>query len=133
MNQAIEGDVVCFSRQGLPNIGKLQTVTADNLEAVNRLARRSRAYVTLPLIGYESRLTSGVQGEIERKILGDEEVSLENFKLSATKELSSPGSRRAAFLRVLPQVRLEGRTAELEFFLPPGSYATTILREYMKI
>ncbi|MDD1752044.1 MAG: tRNA pseudouridine(13) synthase TruD [Methanotrichaceae archaeon] len=133
MNQAIEGDVVCFSRQGLPNIGKLQTVTADNLEAVNRLARRSRAYVTLPLIGYESRLTSGVQGEIERKILGDEEVSLENFKLSATMELSSPGSRRAAFLRVLPQVRLEGRTAELEFFLPPGSYATTILREYMKI
>jgi tRNA pseudouridine13 synthase len=108
-------------------------VTADNLEAVNRLARCNRAYVTLPLIGYESRLTSGVQGEIERKILQEEEISLKNFKLSSMTDLSSPGSRRTAFLKILPQVRLDGRTAELEFFLPPGSYATTILREYMKI
>ncbi len=133
INQAIEGDVVCFSRQGLPNIGKLQIVTADNLDAINRLVRRSRAYVTLPLIGYESRLASYIQGDIERKFIRKLEFSLENFKLPALPELSSPGSRRAAFLKVLPQVRIEGRTAELEFFLPPGSYATTILREYMKI
>ncbi len=32
----------------------------------------------------------------------------------------------------IPQIKVEGSNAELEFFLPKGSYATVILREYMK-
>jgi tRNA(Glu) U13 pseudouridine synthase TruD len=33
---------------------------------------------------------------------------------------------------VAPSVMIHGNCAELEFFLPKGSYATVVLREYMK-
>ncbi len=33
---------------------------------------------------------------------------------------------------MIPSVKLEGCCATLEFFLPAGSYATVVLREYMK-
>jgi tRNA(Glu) U13 pseudouridine synthase TruD len=33
---------------------------------------------------------------------------------------------------VSPSVNVQGNCAMLEFFLPKGSYATVVLREYMK-
>lgn len=37
-----------------------------------------------------------------------------------------------ALLRVEPVALMEGGSALLKFDLPPGSYATVVLREYMK-
>jgi tRNA pseudouridine13 synthase len=132
LNRAIEGDVVCFARNDLPDMGKLQAVTDENLDAVNRLIDRNRAYVTLPLIGFESSLAKGAEGEIERAVLQEESTVPEDFRITANPDLGSRGTRRAALLKVSPQVRVEEGVAELEFFLPAGSYATVVLREYMK-
>lgn len=131
--QAVEGDVVCFSRNGRPDLGRLQRVGADELEAVNRLAGLGRAFVTLPLFGSESELASGVQGEIEEQVIAEEEVAREDFVIPDNRELGSTGFRRPAILAVVPEHRLEeDGSAVLKFFLPPGSYATVVLREYMK-
>jgi tRNA pseudouridine13 synthase len=132
LNRAVDGDIVCFAKGDLPDLDKLQQVTPDNLEAVNRLADRGRAFVTLPLFGYDSVLASGIEGEIEKNILEKEGVTKENFRITENKELGSPGARRPALVHVAPRVKIEGRCAMLEFFLPSGSYATVVLREYMK-
>lgn len=130
LDRAVEGDVICFSRGVLPDPGRLQAVTEENLVAVNRLAERGRAFVTLPLIGYETRLGEGRPGEMERYLLREQGVVHESFR--AIGDLGSRGARRTALLRITPQIKVEGRSAEMEFFLPKGSYATVLLREYTK-
>ena len=132
LHKAVAGDVVCFAKQGLPDMNRLQKVTSENLVAVNRLAERGRAFLTLPLIGFETAITEGPQGEIERAILREESISPEDFKVEENPDLGSSGTRRVALCRVMPQIRVEENRAELQFVLPKGSYATVVLREYMK-
>ena len=132
LGRAVEGDVVCFSKDGLPDPDKLQAVDGSNLSAVNRLAERGRAFVTLPLFGYESGFAEGIPGEIERAVLDREAVDLTDFRVPENPELGSPGRRRPALLRVEPVALMEEGSALLKFDLPPGSYATVVLREYMK-
>ena len=133
LDRAMEGDVVCFSKDGLPDPDRTQAVDGSNLAAINRLAERGRAFVTLPLMGYESEFAEGVPGEMERSVLEEEGIELSDFRVPANPDLGSPGNRRAALLRVDPVVMVEeGGSALLNFDLPAGSYATVVLREYMK-
>lgn len=132
LDRPVEGDVVCFSTDGLPEIGRLQRVAQSNIEAVNRLAVRGRAFVVLPLIGYETVLSAGIQGEIERAVLEEEGLGPLDFRVTSGPGLGSRGTWRAALLPVTPSVDLQGSSAALEFFLPKGGYATVVLREYMK-
>jgi tRNA pseudouridine13 synthase len=132
LNKAIDGDVVCFAKGDLPDLEKTQVVTQDNLDAVNRLVDRGRAWVTLPLFGFESSLACGEEGRIEEKVLRDEGVDKEDFRILVNSDLGSRGTRRTALLQVAPSVMVDENCVELEFFLPKGSYATVVLREYMK-
>jgi len=132
LHKALEGDVVCFAKGGLPDMAKVQKVTSENLVAVNRLTGRGRAFLTLPLIGFETEIGEGAQGEIEWAMLREEGISPEDFRVPENPDLGSRGTRRAAQCNVKPQIRVEGNLAELQFVLPKGSYATVVLREYMK-
>ena len=132
LHRAVVGDVVCFAKDGMPDMDKVQKVTAENLEAIDRLAGRGRAFLTLPLIGFETIMAEGAQGEIERAILREEGISPENFNIPENPDLGSRGTRRAALCPVKPQITVEENRAELQFVLPKGSYATVVLREYMK-
>jgi tRNA pseudouridine13 synthase len=132
LDGAIEGDIVCFAREDLPDLNRLQHVTPANLDAVNKLIDRHRAFVTLPLIGFDSRLAGGIEGEIEEDILEKEGITMEHFRVAENSEMGSRGSRRSALVPVIPSTKLESSCATLEFFLPAGSYATVVLREYMK-
>ena len=132
LHRAVEGDVVCFAKGGLPDMDKVQKVTSENLEAIDRLAGRGRAFLTLPLIGFETAIAEGAQGEIERAILREEGISPENFIVPENPDLGSRGTRRVAQCLVKPQITVEENRAELQFVLPKGSYATVVLREYMK-
>jgi tRNA pseudouridine13 synthase len=132
IDRAVNGDIVCFGRGDLPDTGRLQAVTEENVDAINRLAARGRAFVTLPLVGYESSFAYGDEGGIERAVLEEENVDLIGFRVPANPDLGSKGSRRAALLKVLPRVKVADNFANIEFFLPAGSYATVVLREYMK-
>jgi len=130
--KALPGDVVCFGKNGLPDMSKTERVTSDKEAAINRLAERGRAFLTLPLIGFETVLAEGIEGEIEREVLAEEAISPECFRVEANPDLGSRGTRRSALCPVSPQVTIMDRRAELQFVLPKGSYATVVLREYMK-
>jgi tRNA pseudouridine13 synthase len=132
LQRAVVGDVVCFAKEGLPDMDRVQKVTMENQEAIDRLAKRSRAFLTLPLIGFETAIEEGAQGEMERSVLREEGISPENFRVSENPDLGSRGTRRAALCHVKPQIRVVENQAELQFTLPKGSYATVVLREYMK-
>lgn len=127
------GDVVCFTSGGLPDASRTQAVTEDNLSAVVKLSMAGRAFVTIPLIGHQSAFSGGRAGEIEREVVGEEGISTAGFAVPLNPELGSRGARRPAIMIVKPEHRIESNgSAVIEFFLSAGSYATVVLREYMK-
>lgn len=141
LNQAVEGDIVCFKNElGLPDSSKTEKVTAETVNAMNNLIKRKRAFITAPLPGYDTEFASGVPGEIEQAVLEELKVPLQGFNIEEIPEMSSKGARREILLQVEPKFEVNedelnpGKSkAVLEFMLPKGSYATTVLREYMKV
>jgi tRNA pseudouridine13 synthase len=140
IHEAYDGDIVCFKNEmGLPDTSRLQRVTKDNQDGINNLINRGRAFVTAPLVGYETMFAEGKPGEIERAVVSELNIDLEGFKVAAMPELSSKGLRREIILSFKPEFSVSedeintGRTKlMLEFSLQKGGYATTVLREYMK-
>ncbi len=141
LNQAVEGDIVCFKNEaGMPDSSKTEKVTAETVTAMNRLIKRNRAFITAPLPGHSTEFASGIPGEIEQEVLQELNVHLKGFNIEKIPEMSSKGMRREVLLQVEPKFEVAedelspGKSkAELEFMLPKGSYATTVLREYMKV
>ncbi len=141
LNQAVEGDIVCFRNEaGLPDSSKTEKVNSETVNAMNRLIKHGRAFITAPLPGFKTEFASGVTGEIESSVLRELGVSLEGFNVEEFPEMSSKGTRREVLLQVEPKFEVgedelnPGKSkAVLEFMLPKGSYATTVLREYMKV
>ncbi len=87
---------------------------------------------TAPLFGTKVLLAEGAPGQREQLCLQECGVTLQNWQLDGG--LTMPGERRP--LRVpLLDARLsttEAETLTLEFSLPKGSYATSVLREVIK-
>ena len=84
-----------------------------------------------PLFGCRMTLPAGQPLEMETAILEKEQLKLEDFDLPGG--LRMEGQRRP--LRVPlgePSWRLEGDCLRLEFWLPKGCYATSLLREITK-
>lgn len=140
-NKAMEGDIVCFKNaDGLPDTSKTQKVTAINLDGMNNLISKGRAFVTAPLFGYSTELASGIPGQIESTIISELKLTHNHFKLPEIPQLASKGQRREILLNVKPQywiqedsLNVEKQQITMEFTLAKGSYATTVLREYMKV
>ncbi|MBR9682281.1 MAG: tRNA pseudouridine(13) synthase TruD [Candidatus Aenigmarchaeota archaeon] len=94
---------------------------------------------TVPLIGFDTTL--GKNDQLIKELLKREEIKLEYFILKSMPELSCTGSERKTLLNVkdLKLIEIgedefnEGKLyAKISFALPPGSYATVILKEMMK-
>jgi tRNA pseudouridine13 synthase len=133
-DRPVEGDVVCFSDSDtpegmeLPDTDRTQRVSGDRLDAVRRHCERGRAFVTAPLVGTDTTLADGEPGDIELAVLEDVGVEQESFDLP--EEFHSTGDRRAILLRTTLDV--ERDPLRLSFQLPRGSYATVVLREFLK-
>ncbi len=134
-DRPIEGDVVCFLDRDLsgeisvPDPDRSQRVTDRRVESVARHCARGRAFVTAPLVGTETELADGEQGEIEREVLADLDLAPADFDLPD--EFHSTGTRRAILVRT--EIGVERDPLEFSFALPKGAYATVVLREYMKV
>ncbi|MFW6265383.1 MAG: tRNA pseudouridine(13) synthase TruD [Halanaeroarchaeum sp.] len=133
-HEPIPGDVACFADTDapasfpLPDVDREQRVTAGRVDVVGRHCRRGRAFVTAPLVGTETELADGEQGEIEREVLSDLDLAPEDFDLPGA--FDSRGTRRAILLPFDPSIARDPLT--VSFSLPKGSYATVVLREYLK-
>jgi tRNA pseudouridine13 synthase len=140
-DRAVAGDVVCFSDEVNTGVGddvpegfvrpdpdRIQRVTENRVRTVNRHLDRGRAFVTAPLVGTETELGEDEPGEIERGVLEEEGISPSDFELPG--EFHSTGTRRAILLTTDLSVARDPLT--FSFSLPSGSYATVVLREYLK-
>ncbi len=133
-DRPVEGDVCCFADReapdGLyaPDTDRLQRVSGKRVSVMERHCSRGRAFVTAPLVGTETELADGEPGEIERGILDDLSLLPADFELPGNFE--STGTRRAILVRTDLQVDPDALT--FEFALPSGSYATALMREYLK-
>jgi tRNA pseudouridine13 synthase len=142
LNKAEVGDyVVNVERSGLPMVNVANVARSENITETNQLVKAGRMRVALPLIGMKQRLSQGAMGQIERRILEEEGVRTENFRVNAIPEMSRRGGLRAV-LAPVQGFKLHGvsavdsnereHQADLSFMLPRGSYATVLLREIMK-
>ena len=135
LNRPVEGDVVCFRDADAPgdlprpDTDRTQRVTADRVDTVRRHCERGRAFVTAPLVGTETHLGAGEPGAIERAVLDDLGLAPADFDLPGAFE--STGDRRALLVRT--DLTVERDPLTLSFALPPGSYATVLLREFLKV
>ena len=100
----------------------------DDPEKEQERYQKKEITFTAPLYGSKMWETKSESKKLEREILEDENISVENLK-SAKVE----GTRRAGriFLKDF-KLREHSKGIKMEFFLPKGSFATTVLREIMK-
>jgi len=134
-DRPVAGDVVAFADADapegfpLPDTDRLQRVSEDRVDVVTRHCERGRAFVTAPLVGTETELGDGEPGDIERAVLDDLNLAPADFDLPGNFE--STGTRRAVLVGTDLEVGRDPLT--LSFSLPRGSYATAVLREYLKV
>ena len=133
-HEPVEGDVVWFAEsdapQGVarPDPSRQQRVTSERVDVMARHCSRGRAFVTAPLVGTDTEFADGEPGDIERAVLADLDIDPADFSLPG--DFDSSGTRRAVLLR--PDLTVERDPLAFEFALPSGSYATVVLREYLK-
>ena len=134
-DRPVAGDVVAFadadapSDLAVPDTDRLQRVTEERVDVVRRHCERERAFVTAPLVGTETELGNGEPGDIEREVLDDLDLSPSDFDLPGN--FDSSGTRRA--ILVGTDLSVERDPLTLSFALPRGSYATAVLREFLKV
>lgn len=128
----------------MPDLGKLEegdlaylhdrgaSFTVIDPEAEQPRADRMEISPSGPLYGRKVTLAKGAPGERERRVLEEEGLAKGDFRI--------PGARLSGERRPFrvpigePSVRQEGEDAILlSFTLPKGCFATTALREVMKV
>ncbi len=141
LNAAETGDfVVAVERSGLPLTTIEKTVTAENITQVNAAVKGGKMRLALPIFGVKQKLSGGVMGEIERRVLEEEGVETENLRFNALSRAGGKGGLRAAaapikdfrLQSIFPGADNGDGQAVLSFMLLRGCYATVLLREIMK-
>jgi len=132
-----KGDyVVKIGCKGLPTDVFIR-VDEGNLRSLFSKVEKGDMALALPVIGFDQQLSSGVQGEIEREILEQENVQPSDFKIEGMLESSMRGGLRKALASVMNfsfKIRRDSdeTMVQFRFMLHKGSYATVVLREFMK-
>lgn len=113
-----------------------QVLNGDYTVKVNK-----KTCVALPLVGFKQSISAGRQGENEKDILESEDVKPYDFRVLRMPKISAPGGLRAVLVSVnslsvekptRDQANLSKRQVRIGFRLSRGSYATVLLREFMK-
>ena len=98
----------------------------DDGEAESERARRMEISAALPLFGRKARVSGGDAGALEERVLSEFGLEYGQFR-------RIPGARR------ISRILLDDATVKpaeggyvVEFTLPKGAYATSVMREFMK-
>jgi tRNA pseudouridine13 synthase len=140
LNAAVAGDYVLnVDKSGLPMVQTGKIVEEVSLSEVNTKIQNGRLRSALPIVGFGQRLSLGKMGEIQHRVLDEEGVRPQDFRLNAIPQIRSRGQLRAVVSPITDFVSevtndLENveTSALLQFGLRKGSYATILLREIMK-
>lgn len=98
----------------------------DDGESESKRARRLEISAALPLFGRKVRISNGDAGVIEERVLSE-------FRLEYAQFRGIPGARRISRLRLDDAALTPTDDGYIvEFTLPKGAYATSVMRELMK-
>jgi tRNA pseudouridine13 synthase len=113
--------------------GRTDTVTESNAGAVKIHLKRGRCTIALFMPGKEKFEAKTTGEQATEALLLDYHISPEDFaRASVFVRTKYEGAWRPALLRTAIQSTLEVGSLRLKFSLPPGHYATTVCREFMK-
>jgi tRNA pseudouridine13 synthase len=113
--------------------GRTDTVTAANRPAVQIHLKRGRCTIALFMPGKEKFEAKTTGEKATEALLQEYQISPEDFaRASAFVRTKYEGAWRPVALRTEILSALEGGNLRLKFTLPPGHYATTVCREFMK-
>ena len=144
LNRPCVGD---FIMPATGEIYAVRMVTEENLARAEEEVQQGMKRLVIPVIGYDFEHITfrGPMGEILNDLLEEEQITPSQFRLRHLPALSSRGTFRPILvqpsnLRYMPleeasdkEEGMEGGPAmAVSFDLPKGSYATIILREFMK-
>ena len=154
------GDIVApLKSNGRIDVSKMAYVSETNLDRCRRNCNLGRLSLTGPLPGSDANLADGEPGSLERKALVDTALESTDWNVKKIRRLSSSGTRRPLCVpfsdfsveeatEIPPSAEVskrwedqpsdgerwnpEGASLRLVFTLPPGTYATVLMREFMR-
>ena len=131
INSVNEGDVL-YPVDGLFNSDARKEIRVNSMNRgiLEDAVRQNRLRPSAPLIGFDTHLTDGPQGEFEKNILDEEGVNPGMFRLRSYPEFSSSGERRV--VSCLQSDLTINSDGIMEFNLGRGIYATSLIREILK-
>jgi tRNA pseudouridine13 synthase len=125
--------IVRLGRDGTLRGQDVAAVAEENLPECGELVRRGRALVAGPLVGVSTRLAAGDSGRSMSEILAEEGVNEASFGVPSAPELASEGTWRPLLVPMPPLGLVPDASGVwFRFALPKGSYATVLLREFLK-
>ncbi|MEM4292650.1 MAG: tRNA pseudouridine(13) synthase TruD [Thermoplasmata archaeon] len=127
------GDIVLPVKNGMPQEEQHILVKASNYSTILEKWRQGKCVVSGIVFGSEPVFAEGEPGEIERKVIEEEELVPVDFIIPEIPEISSKGTRRGLF--AIPrnfEWQIESQGVRFQFSLSKGTYATSLLREFMK-
>jgi len=139
LNKAIIGDMILPIRRGIVDERAIK-VSKSNIDKVNLQISKRKAAVSGILFGSDTVFSEGEMGEIEHKIVEQENIDPRDFIIPEIPQISSYGSRHPLLSSVnnidfelVDDELYNGKNALiLKFELKKGCYATSLLREFMK-
>lgn len=125
INRYVEGDILIDNEEHL--IHEFQE------EEINERIENFEAHPTAPLFGSKVPLAGAGVGEVEKRILKDEKMELNDFICPKMPKLGSHGLRRAIRFKIWDvSAESTDEGVFVGFSIPKGCYATAVLREIMK-
>lgn len=131
LTEPLPGDVA-LKVDSLFNAEKGEEIQVNrlNVQKISGLCSKDAMRVTIPIFGYESRISQGEPGEMESRVLDEEKVDPDMFRVQGYGELSSKGERRIVSSK--PVDFMLSENGKLNFSLGRGKYATSFIREITK-
>jgi tRNA pseudouridine13 synthase len=157
--EPVIGDLVApILASGRIDVGKLSEVSATNLERCRRNCHLGRLAVTGLLPGNDVIIAGGEPGKIENAAIKSTNLESVEWRVSAIPRLTTSGTRRPLSVKFrdfsveeVPEIpetsvskrweegpkdgdlwNYEGANLRVKFILPPGTYATVLMRELMR-
>ena len=113
-----------------PEKDGLISVNSLNISRLSEMVRKDQLRPSIPIVGYETVLSRGLEGELEASVLEEEGISQDMFSIRGYPDLSSKGERR--IISCKPSDFVLNLDGSMEFSLGRGIYATSLLREFTK-